>query len=105
MHVPTVRSFGCCSTVLRDKGERPSVTSCEVFNWEGRAKPPLLVITHPDYESDDDSGPSSSGRRKVIVAGLFAAGAALLSMNLWRESILATFLASNCLLFGPRFLY
>ena len=84
--------------------DSPSLV-CEVFNSEGRAKPALLVITHPDNESDNDSSPSSSRRRKVIIAGLFVAGAALYSINLWRESILATFLACNCLLFGLRFLY
>jgi hypothetical protein len=78
---------------------------CEVFNFEGRAKPPLLVVIHPDYESDDDSGPAASRRRKLIVAGLFIAGAALFSINLRGESIMATFLGSNCLLFGLRFLY
>jgi hypothetical protein len=78
---------------------------CEVFNAEGRAKPPLLVITHSDYQGDDDSGPASSRRRKLIVAGLFAAAAALFSLNLRGENTLATFLASNCVLFGLRLLY
>jgi hypothetical protein len=78
---------------------------CEIFNSDGRAQPPLLVITHPDYKSDDDSHPASSRRRKLIIAVLFAAGAALFAVNLWGESILATFLATNCVLFGLRFLY
>jgi hypothetical protein len=78
---------------------------CEVFNFEGRAKPPLLVVTHPDYEGDDDSGAAASRRRKLIAAGLLFAGAALFSVNLRGESIMATFLGSNCVLFGLRFLY
>jgi hypothetical protein len=78
---------------------------CEIFDSAGRVNPPLLVISHPNYEGDEDSGPASSRRRKLIVAGLLAAGAALFSLNLWGESILATFLASNCVLFGLRFLY
>jgi hypothetical protein len=98
-HLDAAQRF--CETKVRDF---PSLV-CEVFNSEGRAKPALLVITHADYENDDDSSPSSSRMRKVIVAGLLAAGAALFSINLWRESILATFLACNCLLFGLRFLY
>jgi hypothetical protein len=55
----------------------------EVFNSEGRAKPPLVVITQSGYESDEDSGPASSRRRKLMVAALLAAGAALLSINFW----------------------
>jgi hypothetical protein len=51
---------------------------CEIFSSEGRAKPPLPVITHPDYEKDDDSGPASSKRRKLIVALVLTAGAAYL---------------------------
>jgi len=90
-----------CETRVAD---RPSLI-CEDFNSEGRAQPPLLVITHPDYASDDDSGPTSSRRRKLIATRLFAVGAALFSINLWGENTLATFLASNCVLFGLRFLY
>ena len=90
-----------CETKVK---ELPSLI-CEIFNSEGRAKPPLLVITHPDYESDDDSGAASSRRRKLIVAALFAAGAALFSINFRGENTLATILASNCVLFGLRFLY
>jgi hypothetical protein len=98
-HLDAAQRF--CETRVRDL---PSLV-CEIFNSEGRAKPPLLVITHPDHGSDDDSGPASSRRRKFIVTGLFAAGAALFSINLWGENTLATFLASNCVLFGLRFLY
>jgi hypothetical protein len=98
-HVETAQRF--CETTVK---ELPSLV-CEILNSEGRAKPPLLVITHPDYKSDDESGPASSRQRKLIVAGLLAATAVLFSVNLWRESILATFLASNCVLFGLRFLY
>jgi hypothetical protein len=68
---------------------------CEIFNSEGRAKPPLLVIAHPDYEKDDDSGPACSKRRKLIVAVLLTVGAAPFAVNFWGESILATFLATN----------
>jgi hypothetical protein len=78
---------------------------CEVFNSEGRAKPPLLVITHPDYQRDDDSGPASSRRRMVLAALLLAGAAGLFSINLRGESIMATLLASNCALLGLRFLY
>jgi len=98
-HVETAQRF--CETTVK---ELPSLV-CEILNSEGRAKPPLLVITHPDYASDDDSGPTSSRRRKLIATRLFAVGAALFSINLWGENTLATFLASNCVLFGLRFLY
>jgi len=97
-HLDIAQRF--CETRVR---HLPSLV-CEIFNSEGRAKPPLLVITHPDCQSDD-SGPAASRRRKLIVAALLAAGTALFSVNLWGESILATFLASNCVLFGLRFLY
>jgi len=39
------------------------------------------VITHPDYEKDDDSGLASSKRRKLIVAMVLTAGAALFAVN------------------------
>jgi hypothetical protein len=65
----------------------------------------LLVITHPDYQRDEHSGPASSRRRKILVACLFAAAAALFSLNFRGESIMATLLGSNCALLGLRFLY
>lgn len=98
-HLEIAQCF-CETTVSRF----PSLV-CEIFDSEGRAKPPLLVITHPDYKDRDDSGPASSKRRKLILAALLAVGAALFAVNLWGENTLATFLASNCVLFGLRFLY
>lgn len=91
-HLDAARRF--CEKKVRDL---PSLI-CEVFDPGGRVEPPLLVIMHSDYEGDEDSGPASSRRRKLIVAGLLLAGAALISVNLWRESILATLLAFNCVL-------
>jgi len=44
---------------------------CEIYDGQGLAHPPLLVIIHPDHQQKEDSSSSSSRTRKFVAAGLF----------------------------------
>ena len=90
-----------CETKVR---EFPHLC-CEIFDKEGRAHPPLLVITHPDRAHQEDAGPVWSRRRKWIAAALVAAAGGLLLFNLRGENTLATLLAFNCIALAMRFLF
>ncbi len=81
--------------------------SCEILDAQGRAHPPLMVITHPDYHSDDDSGSTWSRRRKFIAVGLVLVSGPLFWLD-WKHHatlILPTFVGFNCILLAMRFLY
>jgi hypothetical protein len=80
---------------------------CEIFDAEGRAHPPLLVITHPEHQGKEDSSPIWSRRRKVIAASLTVASIPLFWID-WQHQntlILPTFLGFNLILTALRFLY
>jgi len=80
---------------------------CEILDAQGRAHPPLLVITHPDFHRDNDYGSTWSRRRKIIAVALILASAPLFWLD-WKHHgglILPTFLAFNCILLAMRFLY
>ena len=92
-----------CETKVR---ELPDMF-CEILDAHGRARPPLMVITHPDYQDEDDSGAKWSRRRALIVVGLILAAPPLFWLD-WRHQntlILPTFLAFNCILLAMRFIY
>lgn len=80
---------------------------CEIYDSEGLAHPPLLVVIHPDYEHAQESGSFWSRRRKLIALVLFLAAPPLIWMDVRRNNtlIVPTFLAFNCILAGLRFLY
>jgi hypothetical protein len=80
---------------------------CEIYDAQGLAHPPLLVIVHPDHQRKEDSGSFSSRTRKLIAVGLFLISGPLIWIDVRRGStlILPTFLAFNCILAGLRFLY
>lgn len=92
-----------CEAKVRDL---PHV-SCEILDAQGRAHPPLMVITHPDYRRHDDSGSTWSRRRKLIAVVLLLVSGPLFWLD-WRHSstlILPTFVGFNCILLAMRFLY
>ena len=80
---------------------------CEIFDAEGKAKPPLLAIMHPSAARKNELSPTWVKRRKVIaIASLVAAG--VLFFADWRseyELLWPSLLAVNLLLLGLRLLY
>jgi hypothetical protein len=86
--------------------EMPHVAG-EILDARGRAHPPLMVITHPDFHGEDDSGAKWSRRRVLISASLILAAPPLfwLDMRHHNTLILPTFLGFNCILLAMRFIY
>jgi hypothetical protein len=58
-------------------------THFDVFDAEGRAKPPLLTIVHPSVERTLDTHPRAFTKRRVIAWTLVAAGVALIIYAWW----------------------
>jgi len=80
---------------------------CEIFDREGLAHPPLMVILHPSQQPHDESGALWAKRRRVIAAALFAGALPLLWFD-WKQgwsSFIPTFFAINLILAGLRFVY
>jgi hypothetical protein len=81
--------------------------ACEILDAQGRAHPPLMVVFHPDFAGEDDSGARGSLRRKWIAVLLILAAPPLFWLD-WRHQntlILPTFLGFNCILLAMRFIY
>jgi hypothetical protein len=78
---------------------------CEIYDSQGLAHAPLLVIVAPGLEGEDDASPLWAGRRKWIAAGLGVAAAWLFWLAVRRGSDLYIFLALNCLMLALRFLF
>jgi len=79
---------------------------CEIFDREGLAHPPLVVILHPSRQQWDESGRSWAKRRRAIAASLFAGAMSLLWFD-WRHgwSLWPTFFAINLVVAALRFVY
>jgi hypothetical protein len=80
---------------------------CEIYDSEGLAHSPLLVLIHPDHQHKDEAGSFWSRRRRLIALALFLAAPPLIWIDMRRNNtlILPTFLAFNCILAALRFLY
>jgi hypothetical protein len=80
---------------------------CEIYDAQGLAHPPLLVIVHPNFQHQEDSDSFWSRRRKLIALVLFLMAPPLIWIDMRRANtlILPTFLAFSCILAGLRFLY
>lgn len=80
---------------------------CEIYDANGLANPPLLVVVHPDVQHEEDAGSFWSRRRKLIAVTLFLMAPPLIWLDVRKAStlILPTFLAFNCILLALRFLY
>jgi hypothetical protein len=92
-----------CEAKVRDL---PQVR-CEIYDADGPAHPPLLVILHPEFQQKEHSGSLWSRRRKLIMVVLI-----LLSVPLFwfgargsNASDVAIFMGINCLVLAMRFLY
>jgi hypothetical protein len=80
---------------------------CDVFDSDGKAKPPMLVIMHPDAAKKDELSPSSVKWRKNVAIASLVASAGLFASD-WRSEFELTWpsiLAVNLFLLGLRFLY
>jgi hypothetical protein len=78
---------------------------CDVYDAQGLAHPPLLVILHPDNQRKEDSGSHWSHRRKLIAVALFLASAPLFWVGRMQGSDLSIFLGFNCIFLALRFVY
>lgn len=80
---------------------------CDVFDAAGKAKPPMLVVMHPDAAKKDELSPSSVKWRKNVAIAALVASAGLFTAD-WRSEFELTWpsiLAVNLFLLGLRFLY
>ncbi len=100
-HLEEARAF--CEAQV----QRYPFMCCEIFDAEGKAKPPLLAIMHPSAARKNELSPTWVKRRKVIaIASLVAAG--VLFVADWRseyELLWPSLLAVNLLPLGLRLLY
>jgi len=78
---------------------------CEIYDAQGLAHPPLLVVIHPDHQRDEDSSFRWSQRRKLIAGGFLMASAPLFWIGWRKSSDLAIFLAINCIFVALRLAY
>ena len=87
--------------------DRQPNVRCEVFDSQGRAHPPMLVVIHPSQQRLDHPGAAWSRRRKRIAA-LLLTGAVPMFWIGWRSRgamILPTFLGISMMLIALRFLH
>jgi|SRR5579871_1072215 len=80
---------------------------CEIFDYEGLARPPLLVVLHPSHQDRDESS-ASAGRRRRVIAVLLLLGAIALVWFDWRHgwsSLIPTLIAINLVVAALRFAY
>jgi hypothetical protein len=80
---------------------------CEVFDWEGKAKPPLLVVIDPSFAEKDELSGSWVRRRTILAIILFVCAIPLFVWD-WKSDgslILPTVVGINMVVLGLRFLY
>ena len=81
----------------------------DIFDHEGRARPPLLTVLHPSRAQAADTHPRVLRKRRVIAWTLIAAGIPLIAFAIVerhdREIILPAFLGINMLIAGGRLLW
>jgi hypothetical protein len=80
---------------------------CEVFDFEGRAKPPLLVVVHPGVAEKDELSATWVRRRKYIAMASFLCAIPLIVWD-WRTGeymVLPTVVGVNLIVLGLRLLY
>lgn len=86
--------------------QHPSMC-CEVFDSEGKAKPPLLVIVDSSVARKDELSPSWVRRRKILAIVSFVCAVPLFVWD-WKTGgylILPTVVGINLVFLGLRLLY
>ena len=100
-HLEEARAF--CEVQV----QRYPFMRCDIFDADGKAKPPLLVIMHPTAARKDELSATWVKRRKIAaIVSLVAAG--VLFFADWRseyELLWPSLLAVNLLPLGLRLLY
>ena len=80
---------------------------CEVFDSDGKAKPPLLVVVNPSLAEKDELSGSRVRRCKIMAMASVVCAIPLLEWD-WRTGsylILPTVVAINLIFLGLRLLY
>jgi hypothetical protein len=79
----------------------------EIYDADGPANRPLLVIVHPEFRRSEESDPIGSRRRRLMMFVLVLSSIPLfwLGAHGTNSSDLAIFFGINCLLLALRFLY
>ena len=80
---------------------------CDIFDSDGKAKPPMLVIMHPNSAQKDELSPAWVKRRKIAAIASLVAAPALFIAD-WRseyELLWPSIAAVNLFLLGLRLLY
>jgi hypothetical protein len=87
--------------------QRYPIMCCEIFDSDGKAKPPMLVIMHPNAARKDELSPAWVKRRKIAAIVSLLAAPALFIAD-WRseyEMLWPSIVAVNLFLLGLRLLY
>ena len=80
---------------------------CEVYDANGLARPPLLIVVQRESQDQQDTGSVWSPRRKLIAAALILLSLPLFWMGSQERSSsdVLIFLGINCVLAALRFIY
>lgn len=101
--VAEARAF-CEAAVVRHPAIR-----FDVFDVEGRTRPPILTVTHPDRAATLDTSPREMRRRQVIGWACIVAGIPMIVFAYVefreRDIILPAFLGINAIIIGGRLLW
>lgn len=89
--------------------QRQPLLRFDIFDAEGRVRPPLLIVLHPGRATTLDTSPAQMRRRRMIAWGLMAAGLPLVIYSYVefgeREIILTAFLGINMIIVAGRLLW
>lgn len=89
--------------------QREPLLRFDIFDAEGRTRPPLLTVLHPARAPGLDTSPAQMRRRRTIAWGLIAAGVPLVVYSYVefreREIILPAFLGINMIVVAGRLLW
>jgi hypothetical protein len=80
---------------------------CEIYDAQGLANPPLLVITHPDFRQEEQFGFVGS-RGPICVADtllLISVPLFWVGVHASENGILATLIAFNCVIVALRLIH
>src|SRR4051812_12231939 len=90
-------------------GERHPPVRFDIFESDGRARPPILTVVHPSRAAAFETSPRGMRRRRVVAWGLIAASIPLMVFAYVeyreRDIILPAFIGINMAIVGGRLLW